>query len=468
MKPATPFFAGLVALTAWACTARNDLVLSTPPAPVPADLGGPTTVRDRSRAAFSHPVANLGVEDRPAFEVGDSFFNQNWVVAPASTTARDGLGPLFNARSCSGCHSRDGRADPYPDGAPGDALLLRLSVPGGPSAGAPVPDPIYGGQFNHRAVPGFPAEGSVQVAWTEHPGTYADGTPYVLVRPTFTLADPAYGPPAADLLTSPRIAPQMIGLGLLESVPEADILTRTDPDDADGDGISGRPNWVDDLATGGKALGRFGWKANQPSIRQQVAGAFQGDLGITSPVMPDENHTPAQAATGLGDLPDGGKPELDERALQRVTFYSQHLAVPARREAEDPQVQRGSAVFHEIRCDACHVPTLRSGSQAVSPYLADLTFHPFTDLLLHDLGPDLADGRGDFAATGSEWRTPPLWGLGLIETVNGHLRLLHDGRARGFAEAILWHGGEAAASRDAFRALSAEDRDALVAFLGSL
>jgi CxxC motif-containing protein (DUF1111 family) len=389
------------------------------------------------------------------------------VTAPSSTTGLDGLGPTFNASSCSSCHFKDGRgAPPAGPDEPFLGLLLRLSIPGQDAHGGPLDEPAYGGQFNHRAILGVPAEGTSAVAYEEVPGAFADGTPYSLRRPTYRLADLAFGPIDPAVLLSPRTAPFMIGLGLLEAVDEAAILALADEDDADGDGISGRPNRVWDPKTQRTVLGRFGWKANQAGVEQQNAGAFLGDLGITSALHPAENCPPAQTACAAA--PSGGAPELDADKLDEVTYYARLLAVPARRDFEDPEVLRGKALFRDAGCAACHVPVLVTSALDGFPELAGQTIRPFTDLLLHDLGEDLADGRPDFLAGGREWRTPPLWGIGLIGVVNDHTLLLHDGRARGFAEAILWHGGEAERAREAFRTLGASDRAALIRFLESL
>jgi CxxC motif-containing protein (DUF1111 family) len=243
------------------------------------------------------------------------------------------------------------------------------------------------------------------------------------------------------------------------------VLARADPDDADHDGISGRANWVWDQAAGASALGRFGWKANQPPLRQQAAGAALGDIGLTSPLFPGQNCGAGQAACAAA--PSGGEPELSERFLDRLELYTQALAVPAMRAPRDASVRRGWELFNRAGCAACHTPTLTTGPHRLAA-LSGQIVHPFTDLLLHDLGPGLADGRPDFLASGSEWRTAPLWGIGLIERVNGHTRLLHDGRARDLAEAILWHGGEAAAAREAFRTMAPDERAALLAFLKAL
>ena len=429
--------------------------------------GGATTVFDMSRNAFALPARNLSSDHRDAFFLGNTFFNRNWVAAPASTTAADGLGPVYNATSCSACHFKDGRgAPPESPDEPMLGLLLRLSIPGADAQGGPAPDPRYGGQFNHRAILGVPAEGEAQVTYEERAGAYADGTPYSLRAPTYALSDLAFGPPDPALIISPRVAPHMIGLGLLEAVAEETIAALADEDDRDGDGISGRPNRVWDVRRGALALGRFGWKANQPTIEQQASGAFLGDIGITSELFPDQGCAPTQVDCQTAAT--GGEPEISVARMADVSLYSRTLAVPARRGWTEPDVLRGKALFDEAGCAGCHLPRLETDALEGLPELGGQVIRPYTDLLLHDMGEDLADGRPDFDATGREWRTPPLWGIGLVEIVNRHTYFLHDGRARDLAEAILWHGGEAERSQAMFRAMPAADRRALLDFLGSL
>ena len=432
--------------------------------------GGTTTVFQTGRTAFSLPLANITRENKRAHAVGNSFFNKNWVIAPASTEARDGLGPLFHAKSCSGCHTLDGRgAPPKSKNELMVGLLFRLSIPGKNEQCGPLPDPNFGGQLGVRAIPGFEPEGNVAIDFEDVPGTFGDGSTYILKRPVYTLSTAKiYGKPHPDLMMSPRVAPPVFGLGLLEAVEESEILALADPSDSDKDGISGRPNYVWDQEKKKAALGRFGWKANQPTIRQQTAGAFLGDIGITSDLNPNEDLTETQTRVSPPVI-SGGSPELEERLLNRIVVYQQTLAPPARRNWDDAKVLRGKRLFHEAKCAVCHVPVLKTADSV--PGLEELekqTIRPFTDLLLHDMGEELADNRPDFEATGREWRTPPLWGIGLTEAVNGHNRFLHDGRARGLEEAILWHGGEAFESRDNFRKMPKQDRDCLIAFLKSL
>jgi CxxC motif-containing protein (DUF1111 family) len=301
------------------------------------------------------------------------------------------------------------------------------------------------------------------------PGQFADGEAYLLHRPRYQLANLAFGPMAPDVMISPRVATPTFGLGLLQAVSEETVLARADEGDANGDGISGRPNRVWDARAGRAVLGRFGWKANQPTIEQQTAGAFLGDIGITSSLFPAENCPAGQTACSQarsGGTP--GAPELSDEKLKAMTIYGMGLGVPVRRDWTRADVRQGERLFSELGCAACHAPKLQTGTLEGFPELSGQTIRPFTDLLLHDLGEDLSDGRPDFLASGTEWRTPPLWGLGLLVTVNRHTRLLHDGRARDAKEAILWHGGEAARARDAFKALPKADRVALMAFLDSL
>ncbi|MFY0571063.1 di-heme oxidoredictase family protein [Archangium lansingense] len=429
--------------------------------------GGGTTVHDTTRNAFTLAARNLQGDRRDAFFTGNALFNRNWVTAPSSTEGLDGLGPTFNAPSCAACHFKDGRGKPptEPDEKP-LSLLFRLSIPGQDAHGEPLGDPTYGGQLQPQSILGVPKEGEVTLTHSLRDGQYADGTGYSLEEPHYTLANLAFGPVHPELMMSPRVAPVMVGLGLLEAIPDATLEALADPDDSNGDGISGRINHVWDVEHRELRMGRFGWKANQPSLRQQNAGAFRGDIGITSDLFPEEDCPPAQEACRTSI--SGGTPELEARKLEQLTFYTQMLAVPARRDMDKPEVLRGRRLFRELDCAKCHVPRHETGTVTDAPELSKQIIFPYTDLLLHDMGPELADGRPDFEATGSEWRTPPLWGIGLVETVNRHTRFLHDGRARSLEEAILWHGGEAERSRERFRTLSATDRTALLRFLESL
>jgi CxxC motif-containing protein (DUF1111 family) len=361
-------------------------------------------------------------------------------------------------------------------------MFLRLSIPPGSDEERQalaehrinvVPEPTYGGQLQNFALPGQDIEGRMHVTYEEETVKLGDGTEVSLRRPSYRATDLGFGPMHEKVMLSPRVASPMIGLGLLEAVPEAQILEMADPDDADGDGISGRPNRVWSLRMEDVMLGRFGWKAGNPTVEQQSAEAFAGDIGIGSTLVPRASGDCTQRQTACIGAPSGAPKdhpnvEIADDLLALVTFYAQNLAVPPRRAADTPEVAAGRALFDQIGCAACHRPSLKSGEAAGQPHLSNQIIWPYTDLLLHDMGPGLADNRPEGRASGREWRTPPLWGIGLTKTVSGHTLFLHDGRARNLTEAILWHGGEADAARDKFAALSKADRAALLAFVSSL
>jgi CxxC motif-containing protein (DUF1111 family) len=430
-------------------------------------LGGEGTRPVSDPDAFTFQAANSPKEHQRPFSFGNRLFNTNWVQAPASVKTFDGLGPMFNRVSCSGCHTHDGRGQPSATGeGPMDSMLLRISMPGTNAHGGPAPIPNYGDQLSERAIPGVTPEGRAKVAYTEVPGAYSDGEIYSLRKPTYEIMDPGYGALPKDSLISPRVAPQMVGLGLLQAIPEETLRAMADPDDGNVDGISGRPNMVWDKASKKTSIGRFGWKANQPNLRQQNADAAVGDIGLSTSINPEQNCTDAQTAC-LASI-NGGEAEMSDEFLDKLTLYTMTIAVPAQRDASAIPVKKGFAAFQSMGCAACHVSTVKTGEVLGFPEISNQNIHPFTDLLLHDMGEGLADNRSDFEASGREWRTPPLWGLGLVPSVNGHNTLLHDGRARGFAEAILWHGGEAERSKENFRTSPKGTRDALIAFLKSL
>lgn len=458
--------------------------------PFEANPGGAATVRARTDAnAFSEPSATLDFEQELDFRVGNGLFRKLWVSSPASTLASDGLGPIYNARSCQRCHLKDGRGHP-PEGPDDSAvsMFLRVSVPA--SDNAPLteieaylaaqgdttprtrPHPAYGGQIQDFGIAGHAAEGRMAIEYTDIAVDLSGGEVAMLRKPSYRLDAPGYGPLGPDAQLSPRVAPQMIGLGLLESIPAADILALADPDDADGDGISGRPRIVWSTVHGAPMLGRFGWKAGNPTVLEQSASAFAGDIGISNPLAdrPAGDCTTAQAACLRAPHGDGDARgwEIDREGLDLVTFYSQNLAVPARRNMDDPLVLRGKQVFHETGCASCHTPKFVTHRMPNRPEHSFQLIWPHTDLLLHDMGPGLADNRPEGRATGREWRTAPLWGTGLTETVNGHSFFLHDGRARSRLEAILWHGGEAQAARDRVVEMPPGDRAALIRYLESL
>ena len=444
-------------------------------------LGGETTLMlTRSarmdRGVFSRPAANLSLTRRGDFFAGNSFFQGVWVKAPASTKARDGLGPLFNTMSCQSCHVRDGRGRPPEKGDEMLSMLLRISVPT-PANPSPeerkllrtqgvIGDPVYGTQIQNRALANLKPEATVKIKWEETPGEFPDGEKYRLRRPVYQIEQPGYGAFHEQLQVSPRVAPSLIGIGLLDTISTENLRRNLDPEDQNGDGISGRFNQVWDVRKQKIVPGRFGWKAEQPNVRQQVASAFHGDIGITSSLFPGKTLTEKQAE--MIQSPHGGDPEVSDEILELVTFYSKTLAVPSQRSYQSKVIQEGKKLFFDANCQACHHAEWVTGEDASFPELSKQKIYPYTDLLLHDMGAGLADRRPSFDATGREWRTPPLWGIGLVFRVNRHTLYLHDGRARNLQEAILWHGGEAESSKQKFVQLSREQRRKLLSFLKSL
>ncbi|WP_425074568.1 di-heme oxidoredictase family protein [Sagittula sp. S175] len=444
--------------------------------------GGAATVRARDTAdAFSQPSGNISFERELDFKVGNGLFRKVWVSAPSSTLASDGLGPLYNARSCQRCHLKDGRGHP-PEGPEDTAIsmFLRVSVPGTPEDLIPEiegylatrPDPVYGLQLQDFGLPGHPAEYRLDISHEEHLVQLSDGETASLRAPSYSAANLGYGPLAEGAMLSPRVAPQMIGLGLLEAIPAEDILALADPEDANGDGISGKAQIVWSAEFDQPMLGRFGLKAGAPTIKEQSAAAFAGDIGISNPLFAagagdcTEAQVDCQAAAH-GDTDERGF-EIDAEGLDLVTFYSRNLAVPARRGFDDPDVLAGKQVFYQTGCQSCHQPSFVTHRLEDQPEQSFQLIWPYSDMLLHDMGPGLADGRPEARADGSEWRTAPLWGIGLTQTVSGHSYFLHDGRARSLLEAVLWHGGEAQAQRDAVIEMPAKDRADLLKFLESL
>ena len=412
--------------------------------------------------AFTQPFDALAPRYAEAFRRGGGLFRQAWVIGPSVDHPDEtGLGPLYNRLSCIACHVKNGRgaAPDSENGVPRD-MVVRLSVPGRDAHGGPPPHPAYGGQFNSEGVPGVDGEGRVTIGYDSVEVELSGGERIELRRPHLSFRHLAYGPLGEETKTSLRNAPPVFGLGLLDAVSESEILSGV----ADG---RGRANYVWDVESGKSVLGRFGLKANQPSLRQQVAGAFVEDIGITSDLFPHESCTATQSAC-LASAGHENKPELTHAQLDAVVDYIRALSPPPRRDTDNPGIKQGEALFAQLACDACHRPTLRIGRFDPASALSGAEIHPYTDLLLHDMGEGLADGRDDFDAGPRDWRTAPLWGLGLAGKGGDGANFLHDGRARTLAEAILWHGGDARAAADAFRALAKDERNALLAFLQSL
>jgi CxxC motif-containing protein (DUF1111 family) len=458
--------------------------------------GGDTGIAIISSESYSKPSSNISASRKGNFFIGNAFFKQPWVIAPASTDSRDGLGALFNVAACQSCHIKDGRGHaPLNAEDNADSLLIRLAMPATTeqqrealkqSQIEKVAHPIYGGQLQDRGIQGVPAEAKVAVSWTDVPVTFEDGHMVSLRRPNFQLKNPGYGAFDAELMVSPRVALPMIGLGLLEYIPEQAIKRQADVNDDDKDGISGKYNWVIDPETGKQSLGKFGWKAGQTRLITQNMSAFNEDMGLTSRIRPVESCTNNQpqclkAPTGADDQGDGKSPvEVSDEVAKFVEFYTQNLAVPDRRNANDLTVLAGKKRFYDMGCQSCHTPRyqLPKGKDNYLEQQGQIIY-PYTDLLLHDMGDDLADrtiagklpakdAQVEFLATSYEWRTPALWGIGLAKKVDSQATFLHDGRARSPMEAVLWHGGEAQQHKQRVLKLDKKGREELEAFLNSL
>jgi CxxC motif-containing protein (DUF1111 family) len=446
----------------------------------PTDPGaltaGTLTVARFDREAYLQPAPGLNRTQMTVFQMGRHHFDKKW-ASISSLQFEWGLGPTFIAKSCEECHAGGGRGRPPQSRAEQlQSMLVRISIPGADGHGGPKPHPSYGDQFQNFGLNGpfpdfafhtapVPGEAALYLDWEDTSMAFADGETITLRWPRLRIENLAYGPLGEDAMLSLRLAQPLVGLGLLEAVPEEALLAIAQQQRVHG--INGRPNYVRDDINDRTALGRFGWKANQPSIRQQIAAASLGDMGLTTRLYRQQNCPPVQHLCTIQT--PGNDPEVAFTDLDDLELWTRALAVPARRDMADAQVVRGERLFEQANCGVCHVQTLRTGEKLSGlPQLANQTFHAYTDLLLHDMGEALADGRPDFKAGGRDWRTQPLWSIGLSAAVNGSTALLHDGRARNVTEAILWHGGEAAPSREAFRSLPKADREALVRFVESI
>ena len=459
--------------------------------------GGDTGISISSAESYSKPSSNLTASRKGHFFIGNAFFRQPWVIAPASTDSRDGLGALFNVAACQSCHVKDGRGHaPMTSDDDADSLLIRLAMPATTdeqrqqlqnSLIEKVVHPMYGGQLQDRGIQGVPAEARIAVQWTDKPVTFADGHVETLRAPTFNLTKPGYGAFDDDLMVSPRVALPMIGLGLLEQIPDEAIKKQAvdNKNSTNGD-ISGKFNWVMDPQTGKHALGRFGWKAGQTKLITQNQSAFNEDMGLTSNIRPHESCMPTQTAcmnatTGADEQGNGKSPvEVNDEVAKFVEFYTRNLAVPHRRDADDTLVLAGKKRFYDMGCQSCHTPRYQL-PKTDDDHLEQhgQVIYPYTDLLLHDMGDDLADRtiagklpakniQVEFLANSYEWRTPALWGIGLAQTVDPQATFLHDGRARTLMEAVLWHGGEAQKQQQKVLKLDKQGRSELNAFLQSL
>ena len=448
--------------------------------------GGEGSISYRPLASFMQPTANLEAREVIQFHAGKAFAHQPWVKAPTITTGRDGLGPIYNARTCLACHINGGRGIMPVDGDQSlISAFLRLSIPGENKEIGVIPEPTYGDQLQSQSVAlshqlrhlnlkknpkEVSAEAYTYVDWQTETFTYPDKSSVELRSPKIRLEQLGYGELHPDTLMSLRNAPPMHGMGLLEMIPQRAIDSLADSEDSDKNGISGRVNQVWNVETQKTEPGRFGLKANRPNIKIVTASAFTGDVGITNPLFPEQPCTKAQE-TCLKTPNGNDQPEdveLPSHLLDLVTNFTRNIGVPKRREPNAPETLKGREKFYQVGCHSCHQPSFTTGESQDLPHLSKQTIWPYSDLLLHDMGPALADGRPDYEASGSEWRTAPLWGVGLNQAVNGSNNLLHDGRARSVEEAILWHGGEAEATKGRFVQLPAKDRQVLIQFVESL
>jgi CxxC motif-containing protein (DUF1111 family) len=457
------------------CAVQRTAITETLPAPTEAIV---------PHAAYLQPISGLSAEQKKLFREGEKVFNTFWLAVPNDLISQWwdlsrpgpgggewGLGPSFLATSCVSCHVQAGRGK-APDAGGGQVFMqsLRLSIPGEGPDGGPNPDPHYGVQIQsfdtvqRKDKTARAGEGEVHVSWEKHSFRFADGSTVELRKPVIQIKHLNFGPLAEGVMMSLRNSQAIFGLGYLEAVSESDILALAELQKSQG--LNGRPNYVRDDINDKMAIGRFGWKANQPGIQQHIANAFLADIGITSSLYPEQNCPPVQKEC-LTEK-NSGKPELRQELWGPLTFWTLSLDAPAPRDRDKPAVRRGEKLFETAKCSQCHIPELKTGQFDTLPALSGRTIRPYTDMLLHDMGPELADGRPDFRAGGADWRTAPLWGIGLSKQVNGSSSFLHDGRARNVLEAIVWHGGEAAASRDHFARLSKRQREDLIAFVQSL
>ena len=446
--------------------------------------GGSGTVFVENKNAYSLPLKNLKIENRINFFVGNSMFRRVWLPPSDVHFARDGLGPFFNADSCQGCHINDGRGHLPSSNWPNDdavSLVIALAIP--PQNDMQknqletfqlksIPDPIYGSQLSDFAIDGVLPEGKIDIEYDYYPVAFDNGKVINLSKPKFSISNLNYGELHSDIQISARIAQPIIGLGLIEGISVSDILANADPNDKNKDGISGKASTVKDEISNSIILGRFGWKAAQPSILQQTIDATYHDMGLSNTYSSRSNNC-SEVQVACKSMVTGNSTEYDgvevsNEQIDLMVFYQKHLSPPGRRNVDDPEVLKGKKIFFESGCGSCHVQKYTTSIDEKNPSLSEQLIWPYSDFLLHDMGKDLADNLNEYNAMGNEWRTPPLWGIGLTRTVNGHENFLHDGRARNILEAILWHGGEAEESKKKILKLSLVGVEYLLKFIESL
>lgn len=440
-----------------------------------SQTAGDMTVKRLSTRSFVHPGQGTSRQQQLDFWTGFSLFRDPWVTAPSTTKDRDGLGPLFNARSCIACHQAGSRAPMPPVGeSVPTALIIRLGFTRpnmnhehNSYGGQVQPQAIRFGQRDHANA--LNAEAWLNLSYESVQGQFDDGEAYELQKPHYELTRLAYGDLPEYALPSPRYSPNIFGAGLLDAISEQDLLAQEDSNDKNRDGISAKYNRVTNVKTGNKQLGRFGLKAKHPNLAQQVAAAFRDDIGISNSFFPKDSCSEQQIICNqASEISNDGNVEIPDKLLDLVITFNRLLGVPPARKLSDIKTQQGQQLFSELGCNQCHTPSYVTDKDYVDASLANQTIWPYTDLALHDMGEGLADNVYEFDASGTEWKTPPLWGIGLQKTITGQQRFLHDGRARSISEAILWHGGEAEPAQKAFKALSKIQRDALIKFVNSI
>ncbi|TBR45042.1 hypothetical protein CBF23_000640 [Marinomonas agarivorans] len=439
-----------------------------------------TYAETNSSSILMQPFPHISPEQKLNHSLGQALFEKLWVASPSSTTASDGLGPLFNARSCHSCHLNNGKGHApteLQNGVEVPSFFLRLKQWPRPDSNnsktAVAPDPIYGTQLQTNANINIRPEANLTLTYQYKTVTFADGTTSELRKPVYQLNNLSYGKLSNATQLSGRVSPSIIGVGLFDSITEADLLNSADPDDKNNDGISGRVNTVWDKTMQTWRVGRFGWKATTATLTEQNQSAFNGDLGISTPLFPNPYGDCTTHQVACLSLPNGNSPhmenlEANSEVIKVVDIFTALSAPPKIRNLNRETFKEGKKVFDLLQCSACHTSVQRTGKDTTFPELNNQTFYPFTDLLLHDMGQELADVGKEFDALGSEWRTAPLWGLSLSKLASGKQSFLHDGRARNIDEAILWHGGEGQKSRDSYLKLDKSQRSLLIRFLESL
>jgi CxxC motif-containing protein (DUF1111 family) len=431
---------------------------------------------------YSKPIKGIDVEDKLDFKIGEGVFQKFWVPSPSSTTASDGLGPLHNTRSCNSCHLNNGRGHaPEADvnGASIPSFLIRI----GQSYKQPSPvadfmypnlgDKFYGKQLQGHSAQNVLPEGDYYLSYETRSEALADGTRVELRKPHLHWSTLNYGPFEKNTGFTMLVSPALVGMGLLDNIPNDTIIENSDPDDKNNDGISGRVSWVPSNGGKEKIIGRFGYKASAPSVTAQNQAAFNTDLGLSTPLNPAASGDCTELQKECIKSPNGNSKhldnlEVDKQQTRLVDLFVSLSSPPSMRNLSESTFLEGKEIFDNGGCASCHIPKMETGKNSSFTALNNRTFYPFTDMLLHDMGPELASGFPIFSAMPNEWRTAPLWGIGLSEKVSGRAGFLHDGRARTIEEAILWHGGEAKTSQQFYKQLNKEYRKKLIYFLESL